>query len=296
MNGRSSDAKHRTHVGILGTGVMGSTIGMRMVETGWSVTAYNRTRSKTDALAAAGARIVDTPYEAMQDSDVVLALLTNSHTLDGLLFGPDGALTRSTVRHFVVDLATNDPVAVARTGERVQSAGSDFLEAPVTGSVHDTSHGTLSFLCGGAHDTYEHAQPLLEQIGNRAFFMGSTGAGASAKLALNLLVGVMAEALGEAIAMIEAERIDIGSFHQAHGVSGLASPPYQRLGRRYVDNDFEARFSLANLEKDMERIRDRSAALGLQPVLTNAMVRHMRAIHPAAKNRDYSFLVAQRKA
>ena len=293
MSSKSSDAKQRVHVGILGTGVMGSTVGMRLLETGWSVTAYNRTHAKTDALAAAGARIVDTPYEIMQGSDVVLALLTNSHALDGLLFGPDGALARSTVRHLIIDLATNDPVAVARTAERVQSAGSDFLEAPVTGSVHDASRGTLSFLCGGGQDTYERARPLLEQIGNRAFFMGSIGAGASAKLALNLLVGIMAEALGESIAMLEAERIDIGSFLQALDVSGLASPLYQRLGKRYVDNDFEARFSLKNLEKDMECFRDRTATLGLQPVLANAMVRHLRVMQPAAKKRDYSFLITQ---
>ncbi|NHQ83821.1 NAD(P)-dependent oxidoreductase, partial [Chromobacterium vaccinii] len=113
-----------------------------------------------------------------------------------------------------------------------------------------------------------------------------------AKLALNLLVGVMAGGLGEAIALLRAHGLAVDSFLDALDGSGLASPLYRRLGQRYLDGDHAPRFSLANLEKDLRWECEHALASGLQPRLAPALCRLLGPLDEEAKRRDYSALIA----
>lgn len=263
-----SKAPSHWRLGLLGCGTMGTTLGLRALRLGLPLTVFNRTRDKTRALVQAGARVAERPAEVMDASDATISLLTDSTALDALLLGPGGALRGLSRPCLILDMATNTPGGIARTADAVRAAGSSLLEAPVTGSVHDVEHGTLCFLCGGERETYERARPLLDILGRRSFHFGPVGSGATAK-------------------------VDVEAFLAALALSGLSSPLYERVGRRYLDRDFAARFSLANLDKDVRAIHALSGQLGRTLPLLDTLAEQLRGVGGDACGRDYSFLLAR---
>jgi 3-hydroxyisobutyrate dehydrogenase len=162
----------------------------------------------------------------------------------------------------------------------------------MSGSVHDAKHGTLGFLVGAEMGDLTRARPVLEAMGAGILHFGMPGTGSSAKLALNLLVGTMARSLGEAIAMLEAQQLSVTQFLAALNGSGLASPLYQRIGEHYLQDDTSARFSLANLEKDMRLVRVHAEALGVSHDMADAVMKPLRDMDDIDKRRDYSALLS----
>lgn len=275
---------------------MGTALGLRALRLGLPLTIFNRTRDKTQALVQAGARLAERSADVLGASDATIALLTDSTALDALLLGPGGALRGLSRPCLILDMATNSPSAIGRTADAVRAAGSSLLEAPVTGSVHDVEHGTLCFLCGGERETYARARPLLDILGRRSFHFGPVGSGAKAKLALNLLVGVMTQGLAESVALLESSEVDVEAFLAALALSGLSSPLYERVGRRYLDRDFAARFSLANLDKDVRTIHALSGQLGQPLPLLDTLAEQLRGIGGDERGQDYSYLLARVRA
>ncbi|MCD4501659.1 NAD(P)-dependent oxidoreductase [Chromobacterium vaccinii] len=277
---------------LIGCGAMGTALGLRLLGQGWEVRVYNRSQERTAPLRDAGASAHTTPAGAVAGADWVATVLTDSAALRALLFCDQGIASVSAAGRRLVDLGTHQPTQLAALGAEAAAAGWPLVEAPMTGSVHDASHGTLHFLVGGAEADVEWASPLLWALGRGVHHLGGLGAGNTAKLALNLLVGVMAGGLGEAIALLRAHGLAVDSFLDALDGSGLASPLYRRLGQRYLDGDHAPRFSLANLEKDLRWECEHALASGLQPRLAPALCRLLGPLTEEAKRRDYSALIA----
>lgn len=171
---------------------------------------------------------------------------------------------------------------------RASLRGARVVEAPVTGSVQCALNGTLNFFAGGDDETIDSVKQFLQSLGKNVYHMGPIGAGNTAKLALNILVATMAFGLRESIAMLNAANLDAVKFLDALANSGLASPLYQRIGQRYLERDFAARFSLSNLEKDMKLARDLSQTLALPATLATLLTSHLEKIEEGVKYNDYS--------
>ncbi|AXE35910.1 NAD(P)-dependent oxidoreductase [Chromobacterium phragmitis] len=278
---------------LIGCGAMGTALGLRMLAQGWTLRVYNRSPERTRPLEAAGASAYRTPAEAASGADWVATVVTDSEALRGLLFSDGGIASAPALGRRLVDLGTHRPDRLADLGAESASRGWPLVEAPMTGSVHDASHGTLHFLVGGEEADVEWASPLLWALGRGVHHLGGLGAGNTAKLALNLLVGAMAGGLGEAVALLRARGLAVDSFLDALDGSGLASPLYRRLGQRYLDGDHAPRFSLGNLEKDLRWEWEHAERSGLKPRLAPALCQLLESLPQADKLRDYSWLITQ---
>ncbi|MBV8049064.1 MAG: NAD(P)-dependent oxidoreductase [Paludibacterium sp.] len=281
----------RGTVALIGCGAMGAALGQRLLARGWRLRVYNRSVGKTQPLSAAGASVHDSPRSAIDGAHWVLSVLTDSAALRAVLMGAEGVLAAPARGRCLIDLGTHFPAELVPLAAEAASRGWPLVEAPVTGSVHDASHGTLNFLVGGAAADVAWARPMLEALGRALFHLGPVGAGNTAKLALNLLVGLMAGGLGEAIALLRAHGLDVARFLVALDGSGLASPLYRRLGQRYLDGDHAPRFSLANLEKDLGWARRHAEASGLAPRLAPVLCDLLAQLPAEAKPLDYSALI-----
>jgi 3-hydroxyisobutyrate dehydrogenase-like beta-hydroxyacid dehydrogenase len=277
-------------IGLIGTGALGSAVARRLAKLNLEVRAYNRDARKVNVLAEYGIAACPSPAAAANDAWALVTAVTDSAALEQVLFGDAGAL-RERSSLLVIDIGTHDPKQLIPIAERAIANGAAFLEAPVTGSVHDAVHGTLNFLAGGCRETVDTAIPFLQMLGKHVYHMGPVGSGNTAKLALNMLVGAMAFGLGEAVALLDGAGLDVSMFLHALSGSGLKSPLYERLGQRYLDRDFSARFSLANLEKDLTWACGRAGELGSSAWLSNRMVALLREASPATKAMDYSVLL-----
>jgi 3-hydroxyisobutyrate dehydrogenase len=186
-------------IGVCGTGRMGAAIAQRLMSVGHEVAVWNRDPNKTKPLTDAGARLISSPAELAEASEVVLVMLLNDAATEAVYRGPNGILKAKLGGKLVIDTSTVRPDTMVSIGAEAVQAGAAFIECPVGGSVGPAREGKLFGLVGGSEADVARAMPILGQICRRIEHLGGLGAGATMKLAVNLPLLVYWQALGEAL-------------------------------------------------------------------------------------------------
>ena len=151
-------------VAVLGLGTMGSGMAQNLLKAGHTVTVYNRTPAKAEALRTAGARVAATPAEATRDAEFVIAMLADDQASRDVWFGSDGALQAARPDAILIDSSTVSPAWVSELAAAAKQRGLEFLDAPVTGSRMQAAAGQLSFLVGGSDAAVAEATPILQAM------------------------------------------------------------------------------------------------------------------------------------
>jgi 3-hydroxyisobutyrate dehydrogenase len=188
-------------IGVCGTGRMGSSIAQRLMAVGHQVGVWNRDAAKTRPLTDAGAERFGSPAELVEGSDTLIVMLLNDAATEAVYHGPNGILKAKLAGKLVIDMSTIRPDTMTAIGAAVLRQGAAFVECPVGGSTGPAKEGKLFGLVGGAQPDVARAMPVLEQLCRRIEHVGTLGAGATMKLAVNLPLLVYWQALGEALAI-----------------------------------------------------------------------------------------------
>jgi 3-hydroxyisobutyrate dehydrogenase len=196
------------HIGIAGTGKMGSAIAKRLLSLKHQVTVWNRTPERARSLIDMGAGWAESPQELAGLTDLVITMLIDDQALDQVYFGPRGLLTGSVDNKLFIDMSTVKPAKQQEIGARVAAARANYLECPVGGSVGPAQEGKLLGFVGGAEADLARARGLLDQLCRRVEHVGPLGAGATMKLAINLPLMVYWQTLGEALSLIQPLGLD----------------------------------------------------------------------------------------
>jgi len=196
-----------TRVGFIGLGLMGRPMGLNLLKAGFPLTVWNRTRARTEPLAAAGATVASAPREVAARSDVVITIVSDPPALESVLWGGEGALGSMARGSLLIDSSTVSPALARRVAADCAARGIEFLDAPVTGGTWGAEKGELLFMVGGKSDTLERARPVLEAMGKRLFHLGENGAGQTVKLAMNLILALEVQAFAEALALVTGSGI-----------------------------------------------------------------------------------------
>src|SRR5207253_231893 len=183
------------NLGFVGLGVMGSEMVNRLLGKGYSVSGYNRTRSKAGWLIKKGMKWANTPREVVSASDITLSMVTNSAALAAVMNGPDGMLAGVKPGKIFVDMSTVGPAFSRELAQKVREKGGDLLDAPVSGSVITLQEGKLSVMAGGRKATFEKVKPLLLDIGPKVTHVGENGQALVMKIGVNLSLAVQMLAL-----------------------------------------------------------------------------------------------------
>ena len=195
-------------IGLAGTGKMGSAIARRLLGCGHAVQVWNRTATRAQPLLDAGATAAATPRALLQGCEVVITMLTDEAALDGVYGGPEGLLAGPLGGKLLIDMSTVGPAKPLAVGACVVAAGGRFLECPVGGSVGPAAEGKLLGFVGGTADDLASARELLGQLCRRVEHVGSWGAGATMKLAINLPLMVYWQTLSEALSLLQPLGLD----------------------------------------------------------------------------------------
>ena len=196
------------HIGIAGTGKMGSAMARRLLGCQQRVTVWNRTRDKAEPLLALGAQWAATPTELAGAAALVISMVTDERALDDVYCGPQGLLTGAVKGKLLIDMSTVKPATQQQMATRVEAAGAAYLECPVGGSVGPAQEGKLLGFVGGASGDLERAREVLGQLCRRIEHVGPHGAGATMKLAINLPLMVYWQTLSEALSLIQPLGLD----------------------------------------------------------------------------------------
>jgi 3-hydroxyisobutyrate dehydrogenase-like beta-hydroxyacid dehydrogenase len=277
-------------IGFIGTGLMGSGMAATLARKGYRVTAYNRTRTRAEALASEGVVVADTPAGAAAAADVVVSMLPHSGTLSELL--RDGLVTALRPGTYLIDCSTASPTDSQALAGRLHAAGIRMLDAPVFGSKDSAGTGQLTFVVGGERDAFEACRPLFDAMGQRTFYVGTNGYGCYAKLGFNLVIAGTQQAFAEALALTSAAGVDphlmteiIMAGRARSGIIEMKAPPI-------LAGDFTPFFALKHMHKDLDLMVRTARELHVSLPVTSAVA----SIYDAAMTRglgelDFSAIV-----
>ncbi|MCI0387807.1 MAG: NAD(P)-dependent oxidoreductase [Acidobacteria bacterium] len=270
---------------------MGSRIARRLCICGIPVVAFNRTQGRGKELENFGATFVDSPMEVGLAARIIFTAVTGPDDVREVLIGPLGVCRSQSKDLIVIDLSTIDPTSSFEIAQKLSKSGIKMLDAPMSGSVHDAERGTLGFLVGGKANVIDQVRPIMDQIGT-VYHFGPNGNGCIAKLSLNLLLASMVQSLGEAFALLDVFGISRELILSAVATSGLSSPLFERVGTRVLAGDFEPRFVLRDLQKDLSLLNKVSMEAGLDLRVAGLLRQIVSKAKPQFLDQDYSALMA----
>jgi 3-hydroxyisobutyrate dehydrogenase-like beta-hydroxyacid dehydrogenase len=249
-------------VAILGTGKMGGAMARRLKSQGHELTLWNRTRERAEALGAGA--VAATPAEAAKQAEIVISSLTDPDAVRKTYFGEGGAAKAAQGQVFV-EMSTAGPEVAKEVAAAIESAGAQFVEAPVIGSIAAVEAGTLVVLAAGNAAAIERARPVLQALGE-VRRLGALGSAASLKLVANsMLAGVTALA---AELQAAGTRAGLDAEDVFYVIARLA-PALNMRKAGFVEHRYEpVTFALRDIVKDLRLATDLYGRTGATTPLT----------------------------
>eukprot|EP00440_Ansanella_granifera_P004971 gb/GFBE01005389.1/.p2 GENE.gb/GFBE01005389.1/~~gb/GFBE01005389.1/.p2 ORF type:complete len:291 (-),score=92.55 gb/GFBE01005389.1/:27-899(-) len=283
-------------VGYLGMGIMGSAMAGRLVDAGFPVTVWNRSRDKCAPLEAKGAKVAATAKEVIETCDVTFACTSDPASARAIVFGDNGVLAGIGPGKRFVDMSTVDEECVKEIAEAVTAKGGRFLEAPVSGSKGPALQGQLVILSAGEEALQKEVQKCFDVMGKRTFFLGEVGNGARMKLVINMVMGINMVALCEGLAVGQKAGLQGNDILEVIKEGAIASPMYGLKGPKMLDGDFAPNFPLKHQQKDVRLAVDLGDKVGQPLPLAAAANESFKAARAAGKgDEDFSAVFASVK-
>lgn len=238
-------------VGFIGLGIMGKPMAKNLLEAGYDLVAYNRTREKAEELVSDGATVADSPKEVAEQSDIIITMLPDSPQVEEVLTGERGVLEGVSEGALIVDMSTISPVVTEELSEKAREKGASMLDAPVSGGDVGAIEGTLSIMVGGSEDDFERARPLFEVMGKTVTHVGPSGTGQVVKAANQIVVALTIEAVSEALVLGSKGGVAPEKILEVLG-GGLAGNKVMELKReKMLSHTFDPGFKIELHHKDL---------------------------------------------
>ncbi len=253
----------QTRLGWIGTGVMGSSMCRHLMQVGYPVTLFNRTRAKAEALLDEGAVWADSPRGVAERSDVVFSIVGYPCDVREVLLGDQGALAGCDAGGVLVDMTTSEPslaieIATAAAQQNVVS-----VDAPVSGGDVGAKNGALSIMIGGNRSTVEALAPCWEAMGSTWVWQGEAGAGQHTKMVNQTLVGAGMVGICEALLYGYRAGLDLEKVMQSVASGAAGSWSLTHLGPRILAGNFDPGFFVEHFIKDMGIVLAESRKMNL---------------------------------
>ena len=200
-----------TTIAFIGLGNMGAPMAINLQKAGHEVRAFDLSKEAISKVAAEGALAAFSAADAVKGAKVVISMLPASPHVEALFLGKDsanGLLGSIAPGSLVIDSSTIAAATSQKVAKAADALGIDFIDAPVSGGTGGAIAGTLTFMVGGTASQLERARPYLEKMGANIFHAGAVGAGQTAKICNNMLLGILMTGTSEAIALGVANGLD----------------------------------------------------------------------------------------
>ncbi|MCL7422073.1 MAG: NAD(P)-dependent oxidoreductase [Methylobacter sp.] len=265
----------------LGAGLMGNPMAGRLLDEGYPVRVWNRTRAKAEALSSQGATVADSPADAVTGSDIVFTMLSDAQAVETAL--ADVALSGKTL----VQMSTIGPGENRRLAGQVNDAGGVYLEAPVLGSIPEARSGKLIIMAGGPEAAFAEVRPMLTCLGPEPRLIGSLGQASALKLALNQLIASLTVAFSTSLGFVEENGVDVDSFMEILRQSALYAPTFDKKLAKMQEHDYRnPNFPTEHLIKDIDLFK--REARGLDTTMLDVLLQLYRRAQAGHGREDYS--------
>jgi 2-hydroxy-3-oxopropionate reductase len=251
------------HIGFIGLGLMGRPMCLHLHRAGAQLTIHNRSRAVVDELIQPGIEAADRPAEVARRADMVVLMVSDTPAVEQVIFGPDGLINGLQPGTLIIDMGTTAATATREFSHRLQQAGADLIDAPVSGGQIGARDASLAIMAGGADAAIERARALFEVLGKTFTHVGEVGAGQVAKAANQVIVGLNIGAVAEALALADSAGVDMAKVRQALLGGFAASRVLEVHGQRMIDGNFTPGGKVTTQHKDLRQAIELGASEGL---------------------------------
>ena len=256
-------SKSDIKVGFIGTGVMGSAMASHILEGGYKLSVYNRTKEKALALINKGAIWKDSVAQLAKDSNIVITIVGYPKDVEEVYLGENGIINNIKKGSYVIDMTTSKPSLAKKIYETAKQKGIFALDAPVSGGDVGAAEGTLSIMVGGDKEAFQNLKPIFELMGKNIVLQGGAGAGQHTKMCNQIAIASNIMGVCEALAYAKESGLDPETVLKSIGAGGAASWQLSAYAPRIFKGDFAPGFYIKHFVKDMKIALEEAAAMDL---------------------------------
>jgi 3-hydroxyisobutyrate dehydrogenase-like beta-hydroxyacid dehydrogenase len=261
-------------IALVGMGLLGSALAENLIRAGFAVRGHDVAPDRMRQHAERGGVLARSPSDAARGASVVMTCLMTADIVREVLLGPDGAIEAAGRGIAVIDCSTIHPDASAALADELGRRGIPMLDAPVGGSSGQARRREAPVVVGGDPEVFARCRPVLEAISERVHHIGPSGAGARAKLVINLVLGLNRLALAEGLLFGLRQGLDGKALLAVLQDSAAYSRAMDIKGERMLEGRFEAEGKLAQHLKDVELMLEVGHAAGA-PLMATALHRQL---------------------
>jgi 3-hydroxyisobutyrate dehydrogenase-like beta-hydroxyacid dehydrogenase len=252
-------------VGFIGLGIMGQPMAQNVVKGGHALTVYNRSSEKAKPFGDAGATVAPTPKAVAEASDVIILMLAGPEAIDAVLEGSEGLMSGLQAGQTLVNMSTVSPQYSKQLAEKLTAKSAVAIDAPVSGSRKPAEEGALVILAGGPQDKVTELEPLLMCMGKKVVYCGEAGQGASMKMAVNLLLGIMAAGISEAVNLGQKSGLDTATMLETMLAGPMGQFPLKHMTKdiRFALQTADENGAMAPIGHTVFQLYRQSMGLGL---------------------------------
>lgn len=271
-------------IAFLGIGLMGKPMASRLLQAGYQVTAWNRTRSKADELAPLGVRVAEQVADAVAAADIVITMLEAGPIVAQVI---DAALPSLKRGALVIDMSSTRQSEAQEVHAKLAAQGVRFIDAPVSGGVVGAEAGSLAIMAGGSAQDFNEAEAVLAVMG-RPTLVGPAGCGQIAKLCNQLIVGGTLNIVAEALLLAQAGGADPTAVRAAIRGGFAESRILEVHGQRMLDRNFMPGGQVKSQFKDLENVLIAANNAGLRLPVTELVTENYQQVLQKAPQADQS--------
>ena len=279
-------------IGIIGIGMLGEAVALNLLNLGFDVSVYNRTKEKAAEVEKNGATVMDSPKAVADNSELIIIIVKDASAVKEVSFGKNGIIESENKKLIVADMSTIEPSESREIADKFEQKQIQKLEIPVMGGPNVAITGKLVMMASGPKNSFDQCKTIFEKIANKVFFLGTQGTANSIKLAMNLQITMLALSLSEGITLVEKSKVDPKIFLEVLNSTYFKTGMSENKAFKMIDGDYDATFTLSNLKKDISTMISTSKKLGIElPMIMKAEKIYENAIKEGLGNNDYTGII-----
>ena len=238
------------NLGFIGLGIMGVPMAVNL-QNGGNKLFVNDKKVPPAALTDGGAKACATGAEVAKNADIIFIMVPDTPDVEAVLFGENGVAQGLSAGKIVVDMSSISPIATKEFAKKINDLGCEYLDAPVSGGEVGAKAGSLTIMIGGKEETFNKVKPLFELMGKNITLVGGNGDGQTTKVANQIIVALIIQAVAEALLFASKAGADPAKLRQAL-MGGFASSRILEVhGERLINRTFNPGFRINLHQTDL---------------------------------------------
>jgi 3-hydroxyisobutyrate dehydrogenase len=279
-------------IGIIGIGMLGEAVSLNLLNSGYEVSVYNRTKEKTINVEKKGAKVMESPKILAENTELIIIIVKDAIAVKDVSFGKNGIIKSKNKNLIVADMSTIDSTESKDIANEFQKNHIQKLEIPVMGGPNVAITGELVMMASGQKTSFDYCKTVFDKIANKIFFLGEQGIANSIKLAMNLQITMLALSLSEGITLVKKSNVNPKIFLEVLNSTYFKTGMSENKAFKMIEGNYNPTFTLANLKKDITTMTNTAKKLGIElPMINKAEELYKDAINEGLGDLDYTGII-----